>query len=228
MHDRTTHQTLHAHRADPPARRVRRALGATGLALTLALTAAACGDDPDGDSRAGVSATAHDDADVAFATEMVQHHAQALSMVDLTVGRTLEPEVQTLAESIRDAQAPEIETMVDWLSDWGEEVPATVRDHSHAGHDPSDVAGSMEGMDEDSMDMPGMMSADDMEALQDAPDDRFQTMWLEMMIEHHAGAVEMAETERDEGTYRPAVDLARSIIDSQTAEIEQMEALLGS
>jgi uncharacterized protein (DUF305 family) len=47
-----------------------------------------------------------------------------------------------------------------------------------------------------------------------------------MMIEHHQGAVEMAEAERSDGRYRPAVELAGSIIDSQQAEIEQMETML--
>ena len=75
-----------------------------------------------------MSTTEHNDADVEFASNMLQHHAQALSMVDLTRGRTLDPEVQQLAEQIRDAQAPEIEIFTDWLTDWDEEVPETVRD----------------------------------------------------------------------------------------------------
>ena len=46
-----------------------------------------------------------------------------------------------------------------------------------------------------------------------------------MMIEHHEGAVEMAETEEAEGQYEPAVELAEDIQESQTAEIEKMQAL---
>jgi uncharacterized protein (DUF305 family) len=46
-----------------------------------------------------------------------------------------------------------------------------------------------------------MMSADDMQALQDASDAEFQDMWLDMMIQHHEGAVEMASAERTEGQY---------------------------
>ena len=53
-------------------------------------------------------------------------------------------------------------------------------------------------------------------------------MWLEMMIEHHEGAVEMAEEEQGDGEYPPAVDLAGDIVESQTAEIEEMRSLLGS
>ena len=202
--------------------RTTRALGALTLTAAMALTAAACGnDDANTASSSEVSTTKHNDADVEFASNMLQHHAQALSMVDLTQGRTLDPEVQQLAEQIRDAQAPEIETFTDWLTDWDEEVPETVRDHSNAGHDMDDMGDSMN--DEN---MPGMMTSDDMGALEDASDAEFQTMWLEMMVEHHEGAIEMAETETSDGQYKDAVDLAGDIVESQSAEIEKMEGLL--
>ena len=201
-------------------------LGSLTLGLGLALTLTACGDDePSGDTSAQVSETDHNDADVAFATDMIQHHAQALSMVDLTVDRTLDPEVQQLADEIREAQGPEIETMSDWLQEWDEEVPATMRDHSNAGHDMEGMGDSMDGLDSD---MPGMMSGDDFDELENAPDADFQTMWLEMMVEHHEGAVEMARDQQENGQYKPAVDLAGDVVDTQTAEIEQMKALLGS
>ena len=190
--------------------RTTRAIGATALGLTLALTAAACGDD----TSAPVSTTEHNDADVAFASEMLQHHAQALTMVDLTQGRDLDPEVQQLADDIRAAQAPEIETFTGWLTDWDETVP--------------DTGDAMEGMDAAEMDMPGMMSAADMTALEDAPDGDFQTMWLEMMIEHHSGAIDMAEAETEQGQYKPAIDLAEEIAESQAGEIQTMEDLLAS
>ena len=191
--------------------RTARALGA--LTLTLGLALSACGnDDGDSDSTTEVSATDHNDADVAFATDMMQHHAQALVMVDMTMSRDLDPEVQQLAEDIRVAQGPEIETFTDWLTDWDEEVPETMRDHGNAGHDMGDLGDSMEGMDSD---MPGMMSADDMTALKDASDAEFQTMRLERMVEHHEGAVEMAQTEAEDSQYKPADDLADNIVSSR-------------
>ncbi len=208
---------MHSHRTT-------RALAALTLGLALTVTAAACGSDNNSDASSQVSTTGHNDADVAFATDMIQHHAQALSMVDLTVGRPLDPEVTKLAEAIREAQAPEIETMVDWLTEWDEKIPATMRDHTNAGHDMNDMdmGDSMGGTDDG---MPGMMSADDMTALQDAPDAAFQNMWLEMMVKHHEGAVEMAKAEQTDGQYKPAVDLAEGIISSQTEEIDTMSAL---
>ena len=206
-------------------KRVRRAVGALGLGLALTLTATACGDSDSNDSASQPSATKHNKADVAFATDMIQHHAQALSMVDMTVDRTLDPEVQALAEAIREAQGPEIETMTDWLTDWDEKIPETMRDHTNAGQDMGDMSESMEGMDDS---MPGMMSAADMKALEEASDAEFQDMWLEMMTEHHEGAVEMAKTEQKDGQYKPAIKLAGDIVIAQEAEIEKMKSMLGA
>lgn len=205
-----------------------RAIGAVALTLALGAGLNACGDDKtDADSSsADVSTTEHNDADVSFASDMVQHHAQALSMVDLTMDRDLDPEVHTLAEEIRSAQAPEIETMADWLSTWGEDVPETMRDHVNSGHDMGDMSDAMEDMDHG--DMPGMMTAEDMDALENASDTEFQDMWLEMMIEHHEGAVEMAQDQQENGQYEPAVDLAGDVVDTQTAEIDRMKAVPGS
>jgi len=198
----------------------------TLIAVGAALSLMGCGaDSPDETTSAG-GGSGHNAADVAFASDMVQHHAQALTMVDLTAGRDLDPEVQELADGIRDAQVPEIETMVDWLTEWDEEIPATVRDHANADEDHGMGHGDMDtGMDGD---MPGMMSAEDMTALEQAPDAQFEDLWLEMMIEHHEGAVEMARTEQTDGEYAAAIDLAEQIVESQSSEIEQMRALLDS
>lgn len=197
-----------------------RTLGAVALTLFLGAGLTACGDDTsDVAGQAKVSTTEHNDADVTFASEMIQHHAQALSMVDLTMERDLDPEVQTLAEDIRAAQGPEIETMADWLTKWGEDVPETMRDHVNSGHDMGDMSDT---------NMPGMMTAEDMDALENASDAEFQDMWLEMMVEHHEGAVEMAETEQSDGQFKDAVDLAGQIIDAQQQEIDTMNGLLDS
>lgn len=198
------------------------AFGALALGLTLTLSACGSDDDASDAGTSQVSTTRHNDADVAFASDMLQHHAQALSMVDLTLGRPLDPQVQQLAEQIREAQAPEIQTFTGWLTDWDEEVPETMRDHANAGHDMGDMGESM------GSELPGMMSADDMSSLEDAVDSEFQTMWLEMMTEHHEGAVEMARAEQGDGQYKPAVDLAADVEKSQTKQITRMRSLLDS
>ncbi len=195
----------------------------TALTLSVSLSLTACGSDSDDTTSptaaSSVSATEHNDADVAFASDMIQHHAQALAMVDLTLGRDLDPQVSALAEDIRAAQAPEIETMADWLTSWGEEIPETVRDHANSHND-------MDDMGDTGSDMPGMMTEEDMTALEDADDAEFQDMWLEMMIEHHEGAVEMAQAEEADGQFKPAVELSREIQDSQTAQVQEMQDLL--
>lgn len=191
------------------------ALAFLPLVLLLALVSG-CGSN---DKPHAMSSTEHNDADVTFATEMIQHHAQALAMVNLTVDRKLTPSFEALATRIREAQAPEIETMTDWLDEWGEKIPETVNDHMN--HD-------MGTMPEGTEDMPGMMSADEMKQLEDAPDGDFETMWLEMMIRHHKGAIEMAKAEQSDGKYKPAVDLANSIASSQSDEIEEMKGMIAS
>lgn len=202
-----------------------RTLALPGLALTAVLTLAACGNDEDAvppsaqestatDEAAATQtqAAANNDADVTFATQMIPHHAQAIQMADMALasdGTTL----TELAEQIKAAQAPEIETMSQWLTGWGEEVP-----------DGADMGS----MDMGSMDMGGMMSQDDMDSLMQMQGGGFDAMWLQMMIEHHEGAIEMAQTEVAQGQYPDATALAEQIITAQQAEIEQMQDMSDS
>lgn len=214
-----------------PARaaRPKRAGRLTGLVAyaVLALLLAGCGGGGDDAApeatRTASNGDVFNDADVEFATAMIPHHAQALEMVAMTVERDLDPEVAALTEEIRGAQVPEVEQMSDWLTAWDEDVPATSLDHANAHGDAHDQKG-LEGTE----DMPGMMSAEDMEALESSSDADFQALWLEMMVEHHRGAVEMARAEQNDGEFADAVALAESIESSQTAEIERMESLLDS
>ncbi|MER7720817.1 DUF305 domain-containing protein [Streptomyces flaveolus] len=204
------------------------ALVAAGAA---ALVLAACGGDGDGGSPAGhgghnaaspsapASASAprgqHNAADVAFAKGMIPHHRQAVEMAGLAPGRARSADVKKLAADIKKAQDPEIETLSGWLTSWGEEVPAEgAMDHSVHGTDGTGGMG-------------GMMTAQEMTELENASGTAFDTAFTEMMIKHHEGAVEMAEAERADGAYGPAKKMAGEIIASQSAEIEQMNKLLG-
>lgn len=193
-------------------------LSRLAAALSAAcLVLAGCGAD---ETSSDVAADApYNEADVAFATEMMQHHAQALVLVDLTVDRDLDPEVVALTDQVRAAQTPEIEQMADWLTEWDQPVPETMRDHANAHGD--------QGHMEDS-DMPGMVTGAELEELAALEGDAFQDRWLELMIAHHEGAIEMAETEVADGEHTGAVRLAEDVVESQQAEIDQMEQLLGS
>ena len=200
-------------------------LAAVLTAGVLALTLAACGDDgATGDPQAEQTAANGDvfnQTDVDFATDMIPHHAQALVMVDMTQGHDLSPEVQTLTEEIRAAQGPEVEQMVDWLTAWDQPIPQTMRDHANS--EDHDMGEDDTGEDSE---MPGMMTDEQMAELEDARGDHFETMWLTMMVEHHEGAVQMAQDEQEHGVFGPTKELAESIESTQQEEIDHMQDLL--
>ncbi|MFE1246896.1 DUF305 domain-containing protein [Streptomyces sp. NPDC058735] len=205
----------------------RAALGVT--AVTAALVLAACGGgDGSSDTGSGAQAStsasaestagAHNDQDVDFAQGMIPHHQQAVQMAKMAAGQASSAEVKDLASRIEKAQDPEIKTMSGWLETWGEDVPSGMPGMDHGGHG---------GHGDGSSGMPGMMSDEDMDKLMEASGRDFDTMFLTMMVEHHEGAVEMATAEKDKGRYEPAKKLADDIIRAQTAEIEEMNKLLG-
>ena len=74
----------------------------------------------------------------------------------------------------------------------------------------------------------GMMSEQDMAALRNAQGIEASRLFLTQMIEHHKGAIAMAQTELNSGQFSPAVELARSIVSSQQKEIDTMQQMLGS
>ncbi|SEE37432.1 Uncharacterized conserved protein, DUF305 family [Streptomyces sp. 2231.1] len=174
-------------------------------------------------SSARASATApaaqgsHNGQDVSFVLGMIPHHRQAVAMADLAPSRAKSQRVKDLAAKIKQAQDPEINTMSGWLKAWGEKVP-------HAGTSGMDHS-SMPGMDHSST--PGMMSGDDMGKLKDLSGDSFDEAFVQMMVSHHRGAIEMAKTEQAKGAYGPATTMAKSIVTSQSAEIAEMNKILG-
>ena len=202
--------------------RRRSALPTILLAGALALSGCSVESDPADPAPAatssqggGTTATAagdeaHNAADVAFLQGMIPHHAQAITMSDMFLAQD-DSTITELAEQIKAAQQPEIDTMTGWLEEWGEEVPDS---DGHMG---------MGGMDMDDM---GMMSPDDMDDMGTMSGAGFDRMWLQMMIEHHEGAVEMAKEQEADGQHAGALALAADIVTTQEAEIVQMEAML--
>ncbi|MDI9927171.1 DUF305 domain-containing protein [Rhodococcus sp. IEGM 1341] len=152
------------------------------------------------------------DADVMFAQMMYPHHAQAVEMAAMVQGRTDNPDVVALASAIEAAQQPEMDRMTAWLAEWGQPAPS------------SDM-GEMSGMDHSSG--MGMMTQQDMDALSAATGAEFDRQWLTMMIEHHEGAIEMANIEIADGSNPDAQEMARTIVASQQQEIDTMRTLLG-
>lgn len=154
----------------------------------------------------------HNAADVAFAQGMVPHHQQAVQMAMPVPQHTANPRVIALAKQIQQAQQPEIDQLTTWLKTWGAPLPAT-----------GDMGG-MNGMDH-GQPMSGMVDTAGLDQLRDQAYDR---KWLDLMIQHHEGAITMARTELSQGQDTGAKAMAQHITDTQQAEIATMKSLLAS
>ena len=152
-------------------------------------------------SEENASGTYTDD-ELMFAQMMIPHHSQAVTMSELALANSSNTEVLALATAIRDAQAPEIAQMQSWLDE---------SDYSgtHAGH----------------MEMGGMLSDEELAELSTAKGSVFDRLFLEGMIAHHEGAIEMLSMIKN-STNREVKKLYDDILTSQSAEIEAMNALL--
>jgi uncharacterized protein (DUF305 family) len=133
-----------------------------------------------------------------FAEMMIPHHQQAIEMSDLALKNSTNPEVLALAQQIKDAQSPEIEQMKSWGAS----------SMAHMGHM-----------------MDGMLSDEEMSDLAAATGSRFDKLFLEGMIKHHEGAIEMAQMVTDSKNSEVAA-LAKVIIEAQQREILTMNELL--
>lgn len=190
--------------------------------LAGALLLTACGDDSDstnsstagsaGSSSSESASAGFNDADVAFVTGMKPHHAQAVEMSDMILDADPPAEVAALAERIKAAQTPEITELDEMIERFGAE------DVSGGGHGGGD--------DGEAAEHAGMMTDEQRAELDGVTGTEASRLWLTMMIEHHQGAIEAAETELADGEHQPALDLAERIKADQAKEIAEMEQLL--
>lgn len=159
------------------------------------------------------------EADVRFMTRMIGHHAQALVMAGLAADREASPPVRILSGRIINAQRDEIATMQQWLRDRDQPVPEVGPAASaRMAHGPSPA-----------MRMPGMLTDDQMRALEDARGSEFDRLFLAYMIQHHRGAVTMVhELFAIDGAALDDVvfKLASDIQVDQATEIARMELML--
>ncbi|MFT4166763.1 MAG: DUF305 domain-containing protein [Microlunatus sp.] len=148
-------------------------------------------------------------ADIMFVTMMIPHHEQAVEMSDLLLAKSgVDADVRKLAEQIKAAQQPEIDQMKSWLADWGiDDSQLDSMDHS------------------DHMD--GMLTKEQLDKLRKADGPTGQRLYLEGMIEHHQGAVDMANNVLEAGQNPDVKKLAQEIVTSQQAEIAEMNTMLG-
>lgn len=173
-----------------------------------------------GASSSSSASTQRNDADIAFVQGMIPHHMQAVAMSQLVTGRASSPQVIDLAKQIEQAQGPEITQMQGFLQGWN--VPATPTMGNMGGMSGMGGMGGTGGM----QGMSGMMSDQQMQQLGSATAAAFDKMFLQMMIEHHTGAIQMAQTELRDGQNAEVKALAQKIIDGQQAEITTMNQLL--
>ncbi|MFB9309748.1 uncharacterized protein (DUF305 family) [Agromyces hippuratus] len=146
-------------------------------------------------------------ADVTFAQMMIPHHEQAVAMSETILAKDgIDERVRDLATQIKDAQQPEIDQLREWLDDWGQEE--------------SDMDGMNHGG--------GMMSEEEMTALEDAAGADAARLFLEQMTVHHEGAIEMANAEVQDGENADAKAMAETIVATQTEEVTLMQELLAS
>jgi uncharacterized protein (DUF305 family) len=196
---------------------------AMAAGLCAVLWAAGCGSAP----PKGLHATPptlgrlpYSDADVDFMTGMIPHHAQAVIMAGWAPTHGARRDVAVLCERIVVGQRDEIHLMQNWLRDRGLPVPD---EHSTRMHM------KMEGGMEHDMLMPGMLTDEEMAALDKARGAEFDRLFLEGMIKHHQGAIDMVDVlfkayggAQDEIVFK----FANDVYADQSTEIDRMKQML--
>ena len=159
------------------------------------------------------------EADVRFMSGMIHHHAQAIAMSKLAPTHGASPAMLTLTGRIINAQSDEIRLMQQWLRDHGQPVPEP---------NPKGMTMKM-GSEEHVMLMPGMLTEEQMKQLEAANGKAFDELFLQLMIQHHTGAVSMVKdlfatpgAGQDEATFK----LANDIQADQETEIARMQKML--
>ncbi len=158
------------------------------------------------------------DTDVQFLQQMIMHHQQALMMARMAAEQSADPEVKQLAVEIDQEQMPEVEQMSSWLQQWGKPLPSMGPGMAMPSMSPPMGHGMM----------PSMRPMPDMGPMQNMSGERFDQLFLQMMIAHHEGAVAMAKAELAGGANPAVKQLAEKIQASQSAQIEQMRQMLGA
>ena len=169
------------------------------VVLALSMLAAACGEDDGGSAGNSSSSAPGNGVDRAFAETMIPHHRSAVDMAEIAKEQSNRREITTLADAIITTQNAEIEqltTLDQELADAGVE------------------AGEL-GVAEHEMGM-----GDDAAMLED--EKPFDREFIDMMIQHHQGAIRMARAELEQGQNRELKALAEAIVDAQAKEIVEM------
>ena len=190
------------------------------LVLAAGATLTSCGrlaSGPPVDNTASTTASneqpaTHNAADVAFARNMIPHHQQGVELAALVPTHTLNPDLRVIAAHIGADQQAEIRTLNLLLTQWHE--PADLDQGNGAGHD--------------WMPMVGMVDQGTMDRLKSLDGAAFDTLWATSMINHHQGAITMAQTEIAHGQNADAIHAAVLIVKAQQREISTMTHLISA
>jgi uncharacterized protein (DUF305 family) len=188
--------------------------GLAAATLLLAGPTVACAQRPADHMGAHHPAAVPTDAsytaeDVAFMQGMIAHHAQAIHMSRMAADHQADPRLVRLAEKIGQSQVAEIRIMQDWLRRNGQAAPDTSSWRT--------------------MQMAGMLTADQLERLDRARGSEFDRAFLTSMIQHHEGALQMVEALFATPGAGQDVDVnvfANDVVSVQTAEIDAMRRML--
>lgn len=165
--------------------------------------------------------------DAGFARDMQAHHAQAVQMSLLVLNSSQDEAVRQLASDILLTQQNQAGQLYGWLESWGlpqaSAAPAMAwmgSEHSGHGGEPAIEGGSA------TTTMPGMATPEQLRQLQTADPETADRLYLQLMIPHHRGGVEMAQA-AVAGVQIDAVRrLAQTMVASQTAEIDLLQRML--
>lgn len=138
-------------------------------------------------------------ADVKFLSMMSTHHEQAIEMANLAPERTENERVLEIAENISQFQHQEIHTMQSWLNQSGLERP------------------------ERTVKMAGMASSEEIQKLENSEDRDFDLLFTRLMIDHHVGGIQMAESVVQNGRSERIEDIAQNMVEAQQKEVNMMK-----
>jgi uncharacterized protein (DUF305 family) len=168
--------------------------------------------------------------DAGFSWDMSRHHLQGVQMADLVATHSSDPVIRSLGFDIAHTQLNQVGRMQGWLSLWG--LPATDPNAPMAwmggmpGHDMSGMAGMSASSSEQGALMPGMATDAELAHLATLSGTAFDVEFLRLMIRHHEGGLQMAQYGAAHAQLAPVRELAQSIAQTQTAEVQTMLQLL--
>ena len=180
-----------------------------------------------GIGRTAADTPTADSVDVGFSRDMARHHLQGVEMANLAPERSQDDEVRRLAFDISSTQTNQAGRMQGWLTLWGLSLSggrpmAWMGDGAHGGHDMAGMELSSSGL------MPGMAAENELANLRSLSGKAFDVEFLRLMIRHHQGGRDMAQYAAEHADVPAVRDLARSIVQSQTAETTLMGTMLAA